>query len=461
MSLMEELYLSGSFVGKEFDVGVFSGCVGLRKLDIHGCIWMNYGEVRLFGFNKLSKLEELNTGCCNFSEKCDISDLDELKVLTMNANFLEGKIDGLEELSVWGDKRCRENMGVKNLECPNLRRLNFCGGFDDKMLKESLGNLKCCDLDELNVGGCDISDEGIRYIVSDLVRFGRLRYLDLSQCDDISDEGVKELGKLKCLERLNLYQYGGGGGGGDGVTDEGVKWLRDLRLIELDLSMTKVTDVGLLELDGSRIRKLRLSGCEGVCGRGLGNFLGLEELDLSDCKFLADLELGKLVSLRKLHLNWSNVSDEGLMCLPVGLRVLSLVRRNDYEGLCWDVGIFLRLRELRELNVGCGGNINNAWLTRLANDLVNLEHLNLEYCSIENAELLERFVNLKELNLSGSDVTNEGLVGVGKMRNLRKLYLVGCEKISNESINYLMRLGVSVANTWDYDGTRVSRRFFY
>ena len=48
---------------------------------------MNDRKRRLFGFNKLSNLEELNIGRCNFCGKCDMSNLDGLRVFSMGVNF--------------------------------------------------------------------------------------------------------------------------------------------------------------------------------------------------------------------------------------------------------------------------------------------------------------------------------------------------------------------------------------
>lgn len=67
-----------------------------------------------------------------------------------------------------------------------------------------------------------------------LGRLKHLTMLSLPELDDLDDDGLRHIGKLKYLEVLNLY--------GTGVTDAGLKHLWELnRLQWLDLRRTRVT----------------------------------------------------------------------------------------------------------------------------------------------------------------------------------------------------------------------------
>ena len=91
------------------------------------------------------------------------------------------------------------DLGLKSIEKAGITELSlgFCENISDSGLK-SVGKLVY--LDELILAGCDITDKGMKF----LEKLTSLKYLDLGLCNKISDEGLEVLGKLTSLEHLDL-----------------------------------------------------------------------------------------------------------------------------------------------------------------------------------------------------------------------------------------------------------------
>jgi hypothetical protein len=96
--------------------------------------------------------------------------------------------------------------------------------------------------------GNDINDDGLRC----LENMTDLRYLNLSHCRQVTDEGLARLARLQNLKTLRLRWTG--------VTDRGLPRLAGLaRLERLSLHSTSVTPVGLQPLAAfPRLRYLEL-----------------------------------------------------------------------------------------------------------------------------------------------------------------------------------------------------------
>ena len=92
------------------------------------------------------------------------------------------------------------------------------------------------ELLSLNLGGTDVTDEGLVHLAS----LTSLRRLHLEKTK-VSDDGLARLAKLENLSYLNLYQTG--------VTDSGLTHLEGLKnLKNLYLWQTKVTPDGASDL---------------------------------------------------------------------------------------------------------------------------------------------------------------------------------------------------------------------
>ena len=174
-----------------------------------------------------------------------------------------------------------------------------------QQLWQLTGELTKADLDRvtsLSFRETDITDQDLK----ELVKVDQMTYLGLSLCPQITNEGLKELGKLKQLNRLHL--------GGPNITDATFKELANLQQITwLNLDCLKVTDKGLKELANlQQVTWLNLD-CPKVTDKGLKELANLQQvawLNL-DCPKVTDKglkELGRLKKLKTLYLSTSLVT---------------------------------------------------------------------------------------------------------------------------------------------------------
>jgi len=176
--------------------------------------------------------------------------------------------------------------------------LDRCG-ITDECLK-SLGQSKT--IKRIRAPRTKLSDAGLAYL-KDTVQ---LELLDLSDCNQISDEGLSHLkGKLK----------------------------------EFDIFRTRVGNDALAAISGAKeMSKMKLRDCA-ITTKGIvehiGKFPNLTALDLSETtiKDAALAEIGKLEKLEDLNLWHTRVTDEGLRSLTSSkLKRLNLDDTNIGDG---------------------------------------------------------------------------------------------------------------------------------
>jgi hypothetical protein len=148
----------------------------------------------------------------------------------------------------------------------------------------SLASLTFLDLSRCQ----DVTDEGVRAVVSSCTA---LKTLNLSYCRNVTDEGVRAVSSLPALTFLDLA--------GSKVTDEGVRAASSLpALTFLDLGFTMVTDEGVRAV---------ASSCT-----------ALTALDLRCCRAVTDVgvrALSSLPALASLDLRWCSVTAAGVQAL--------------------------------------------------------------------------------------------------------------------------------------------------
>jgi len=147
----------------------------------------------------------------------------------------------------------------------------------------SLRNLK--SLEELICKNCNITDASLSYIAS----LKKLRKLDLSNCPKVTD--ISQLCELKELEKLHLVWCL--------VTDEGLSCIG------------KIQSLKTLDLNGC----YRLSDTSLMSVSALSSLVGL---DISECRGLTDIAceyIGRMLSLEKLSIRFTNITDAGLVLL--------------------------------------------------------------------------------------------------------------------------------------------------
>ena len=223
-------------------------------------------------------------------------------------------------------------------------------------------------------------------------------------------------------------------------------------LKELDLSCTNITREHLdsLDIDFSELKKLDLMGCKKLTDKGLKLILSkchnLKELNLTwtnitgehldslgiDCPILEKLELSycikitdkvlKLIlskchNLKELALRGIDITGEHLDSLDIDFSELKKLDLMGCKKLT-DKGLKLILSKchnLKELNL-TWTNITGEHLDSLGIDCPILEKLNLSCCKTLTVKdlksILSKCPNLKELDLSCSNITGEDLVSL-------------------------------------------------
>ncbi len=331
----------------------------------------------------------------------------------------------------------------------------------------TVGELKA--LRQLHIEGARrITDAGL----APLANLSGLTTLDLINAENITDGGLAHVKGLTRLTTLRLP--------GTKVTDAGLahlKGLTALRVLELDalpisdaglahlagltnltvlnlrgtyLRNSRVTDAGLVHLHGmTRLTNLDLSGIP-LTGAGLAHFKAmsrLEVLDLSGTRVTDDnlAHLKVLLALKTLYLP-TGITDAGFVHLA-GLTNLSQLRIDRLPGLTGPgLAHLAKMTQLTELDLyhtgvtdeglqhvrgltqlkllGLPPNITDAGFAHLAG-LTNLAEL--RFTSLENLKGpgLKHLLGtqVKQLFLTSTGVTDDGLQGVEALTGLQSLSL--------------------------------------
>ena len=191
-------------------------------------------------------------------------------------------------------------------------------GITDKGVKdltEALINTNC-NLSSLNLAGNDLTDEAVEHLTTALKNPGcNLRSLGL-ECDEITDEGVKHLTKALTNSNCKLNSLGLES---NRITDKGVKHLtealthdtNDCKLNRLGLANNKITDEGVKHLTTALIN----TNCQLYS-------LGLESnLQITDkgVKHLTKALTHPKSVLKRLGLANNEITDEGVKHLSTAL----------------------------------------------------------------------------------------------------------------------------------------------
>ena len=241
-----------------------------------------------------------------------------LRVIGKGREGWQHRFCGLEEL-IWVMPR-----HVRQSSWPKLRSLQIvrCKDGDLRVLRDLPG------LTSLELFDCtNVTDMGLKELkhVSKLASLSlescvgefadRCLYLDLSSCCKITDAGLKDLGHMSDLTSLNLTNC-------CKITDAGLKDLGHMpNLTSLNLSFCRdITDEGLKVLGHmSNLTDLNLGYCYRITDAGLTMLFShmptLTSIDLSSCRNISDAglkDLGHMSSLTTLNLSQcTNISDVG------------------------------------------------------------------------------------------------------------------------------------------------------
>jgi Leucine-rich repeat (LRR) protein len=298
---------------------------------------------------------------------------------------------------------------------------------------ESLGEVRTLDL-----AGTRITDAGLAHVSACV----KLQELNLTGTL-VSDAGLKSLAKLPDLRVLRLFATKVRGPGladlvhlrtldlrATDVDDKGLAALENLKeMEELDLSRTLVSGEGLRHLQEMKsLHSLRIAGI--ILPWTRGGPLKLDAQHLSALTSLRQLDLtlsvcgqgcaafGKLTNLERLVLD-----DCGLTrnCYPATIEEDEFGEQHKN-----DPPEFLRpLTKLKDLRLS-HTDIGDAWL-EVIGDLPELVNLDLSSTEVTDDGLknLSRLTRLERLNLSKINERSGSLAMIGTLQRLRDLMLNG------------------------------------
>ena len=463
---------------------------GLKKLNLSGCRQITYAGMNLI--NRL-RLDELNLLDCPITNR-GLANLapQHLRSLALSWSRPGSTWDG-QGLAHLATNRLRvleldlddqvddEALGALLPRARKLEQLTILDGAEGNTAR-MLGYLKDMPLRVLALTHGTIDDQAMEHLaglpLERLVLTGLpqvkgygaaflhrapLKDLEFDSCENLSEEDLAPaLAGLASLQILRLRDENPNEMSGKllaslprntlkeltytqaaGLTDEGLAGLRGIPLERLELDAPLVTDAGLACLEGMPLKSLSLEKAARLTGTGFKVLQGmpLGELQLKECAGLTDAALAPLGTLRTLHTltleGDAGIGDAGLAALE-NLRLTSL----DLTGCpqITDAGLArIAGMPLRSLYLA-GTAITDAGLGQLRN--LPLEELSLSRCQYITGEGFGALLAMPLHHLWLMDLpnlTDQGLLFIGQMPALEKVYLAGCPRV-NPALRGLVKL---------------------
>lgn len=230
--------------------------------------------------------------------------------------------------------------------------------------------------------------------------------------------------------------------------------LPDLKTI--DLSFTLITDAGLEQLRTLKgVERLNLQSAELLTDTAISYIRGwnqLQSLNLrgTDVTDTSMEYIGSLTGLRSLDVSYTQITNNGMEFLAPLNRIEDLsIGGNKVSGP--GLHILKALPLLRRLNLsGAQKRNSGTWAATITEadmeiigGLTRLESLHLGGLRVTNSGLahLRRMANLRELDLSKTQVSGSALAVVGAMKGLTHLKLWKAANVDDAAIPHLSALG--------------------
>ncbi|PRQ36060.1 putative leucine-rich repeat domain, L domain-containing protein [Rosa chinensis] len=382
MDSLRGLSLSGSDI-RELDESI-ENLIGLEKLDLWHCENLTTLPYNIYELHNLKTLHA--SGCSKLATFPKIPvKMDSLRELSLSGSDIRELDESIENLSGLEYLDLTHCKNLTTLPCSiyglhNLKTLHARGC--SKLATFPKIPVKMDSLRELYLSGSDIKelDESIENLI-------RLEYLDLTDCKNLTTLpcSIYGLHNLKTLHARGCS-----------------------KLATFPKIPVKMDSLRELYLSGSDIRELDES---------IKNVIGLEYLDLTDCKNLTTLP-----------------------CSIYGLHNLKTLHTRGCSKLTTFLNIPVKMDSLRELSLS-GSDIKE--LDESVENLIGLEELDLWNC--ENLTTLPYNIyelhNLETLHARGcSKLATFPKISV-KMDSLRRLSLKGSDiRELDESIENLIGL---------------------
>jgi Leucine-rich repeat (LRR) protein len=248
-------------------------------------------------------------------------------------------------------------------------------------------------LNKLTIQQAPITDDGMRGLIERLSETGKLKSLNVYKCPKITDDGLKQIGRLTSLERLFLNNN-------DGLTSgllEEIAHLKNLNRLEIDsVALDEADLVHLPEL--SKLETLGMS-----CSHSTAK---LTDLGLA--------YVSRLPSLRSVTIQGARITDDG-------------------------VNHLIQLKGLESLGLS-HTEITDQGVAALANGLPNLLQLGLTGTRVTDSGMVDvgKLTKLEWLWLDETQVGDEGIQKLSRLTKLQYIY-IDRSSVSSEGHQQLRR----------------------
>ncbi|KAI6680302.1 hypothetical protein NL676_034183 [Syzygium grande] len=398
----------------------FSNFMSLEKLILARCVELTTID---HSIGKLKHLRTLNIKGCRLLGELpeEVSDLQSLIEVIMPQTFqpfnLPKKFGKLESLS---SLILDEHLGISQLPSSigglvKVTRLSLCYCMGIERLPPSLGNMKMLVELDLSMSGIVELPDSIEYLKKlkvirvsyTMIRkfphtIGQVEMLEelhAKKCWDLTDENLKEIGKLFHLKTLDLSYTN------VSIFPEEVGCLSHLQTLELGSSGLQE----VLKLPSS-LTHLHMQARQFPSNLDLSSLLDLDFLELSRLT----------VSREEPDPSWMNDSPEKepIHPLPCGLSTLK----------CRGIRLLPPLSDSTKLSVLCVIEYPMPYFS-IPQELTNLTELKLSKCKfVEKIRGLSFLKNLRRLKLNRLDMLTE-IQGLSELESLLYFRISDCRKI--------------------------------
>ncbi|XP_008149545.3 LOW QUALITY PROTEIN: dynein regulatory complex subunit 6 [Eptesicus fuscus] len=282
------------------------------------------------------------------------------------------------------------------------------------------------NLQNLSLAYCrKFTDKGLRYLnLGDGCH--KLIYLDLSGCTQISVQGFRNIAN-SCTGIMHLTINDM-----PTLTDNCLKALVEHchRITSVVfIGSPHISDLAFNALSNCNLRKIRFEGNKRItdsCFKYIDkHYPNISHIYMANCKGITDSSLKSLSPLKQLSvLNLAN-------CIRIG-----------------DMGLKQFLdgpssTKIRELNLSNCIQVGDATIQRLSERCQNLNYLSLRNCeqlTDSGVEYILNIYSLISLDLSGTNISNEGLSTLSRHKKLKELSLSECYQFNNYGIQVFCKV---------------------
>jgi F-box/leucine-rich repeat protein 14 len=400
-------------------------CVVSKKLNEFAshyfvCLANQGGSLICMGFDKLRAIDfAVINNLSHINLSCGITDLDLVRIAQLTALGRLTLAVKAYSLDHYTDDGVKEIGNLTNLVELNLSEILFITDNGFKAI------VKLTNLTKLNLHSSEFTYEGLKGIG----KLGALVELNLPWTKHISGRSFAGIQKLTNLQKIDLAHSWN-------VTTCALQKISTVSsLLQLNLSQCYITSDALKHIVAlTNLTRLDLSSLAISTGdrsiklqddhiQGFGVLTNMQQLNLYYGSFteVGMKEFAGLTKLVKLDLS-SNYT-------ITNAAVKHIKKFTNLQGLnlgCWKITDGLKnittLTKLEKLQLSCCLGINASSLNAMT-VFTNLKQLDLKSTTLEDECFIAKLTNLEQLNLSGCEISDEGLKNITALTNLLDLNL--------------------------------------